>query len=147
MPTLSDLRQSKFLTKQDVTPPVLVTISGYDQLNVALEGAEPEMKWVLHFTELEKPLCLNSTNGSIIAAITSSEDFDNWIGKKVVLYNDPSIAFRGKVTGGIRVRAPRNQPAPVPVVAQTPAVQKPNPAQTAVPAPAAEPDGDPSVPF
>ena len=35
-----------------------------------------------------------------------AEDFQNWIGIRIVLYRDPNIAFRGKITGGIRCRAP-----------------------------------------
>lgn len=147
MPTVNDLKQSKFMTKGDVIPPVLATIRGYEQVNVALPGAEPEMKWALQFDELDKPLVLNSTNGQIIAAITGSDDFDGWIGKKIVLYNDPNISYAGRVTGGIRCRAPRNQapPAqPAPKIAPTPVVAaaKANPA----PAPAPVPDPD-DTPF
>lgn len=107
MPSISDLKQSKFLTKTDVTPPVLGTIRAYEQVNVAKDGAPVEEKYVLHFNELEKPLVLNSTNGQIIASITKSEDFDGWIGKTIVLYFDPNVSFGGKLTGGIRVRAPK----------------------------------------
>lgn len=143
MPSLSDLKQSKFLTKADVTPPVLVTIRGYEQVNVAKEGVEPELKWCLQFEELEKPLVLNSTNGQIIAAITGSEDFDGWIGHKIVMYNDPNISFAGKLTGGIRCRAPRAQPAK-----PAPAQSAPKPTPVAVPkpvpaAPAAVPETEP----
>jgi hypothetical protein len=115
---ISELKQSKFLTKNDVIPPVLVTMREISPVNVAKEGVEPEMKFALHFAELEKPMVLNSTNGQIIAAITGSEETDAWNGKKVVLYNDPNVSFGGKLTGGIRVRAPKNQaPSAAPVAA------------------------------
>lgn len=136
MPSIHDLKTSKFLTKNEVNPPVLVTIGGYEQFNVAVQGAEPEMKWALKFHELEKPMVLNSTNGQLIAKITGAEDFDGWIGKQVVLYDDPNISFGGKVTGGIRVRAPKTKAAPV--------------APKAAPAPAADQDGggvDPDIGF
>jgi len=102
---VNDLKKSKFLTKNDVMPPVLVTIDHEEEVNVAKEGAEPEYRWALWFRELEKPLILNSTNGQIIAAITGSEESHGWHGHQVVLYNDPNISFGGKLTGGIRVRA------------------------------------------
>lgn len=105
MPTVNDLKSSKFLTKHDVEPPVLVTIQSYEELNVAMESQAPEMKWTLSFKELDKPLVLNMTNGQLIEIITGSEDFDNWIGKQIVLYNDKTVSFAGKITGGIRVRA------------------------------------------
>jgi hypothetical protein len=105
MPNVNDLTQSRFLKKEDVMPDKLVTIASYEQMNVAQESQSPEYKWCLHFTELDKPLVLNSTNGQLIEAITGSGDFDHWINKKVVLYNDPTVGFAGKITGGIRVRA------------------------------------------
>ena len=142
MPSIHDLKQSKYLTKADVTPPILVTIRGYEQVNVAREGADAEMRWALTFDEADKPMVVNSTNGQIIAAITGSEDFDGWIGRKIVLYNDPNISFAGKLTGGIRARAPKNQAAPAPKAAPAP-IQAP---KQASPAPVVDPEDD-SVPF
>lgn len=110
MPNVNDLKSSKFLTKNDVEPAVLVTIKSYEEMNVAMESQAPENKWCLYFNELDKPLVLNMTNGMLIAAITGTEDFDGWIGKQIVLYNDKTVSFAGKITGGIRVRAARNQP-------------------------------------
>jgi hypothetical protein len=49
------------------------------------------------------------TNGALIAAITHSEESDGWIGKQIMLYNDPNVMFAGKLVGGIRVR-PVNRP-------------------------------------
>lgn len=142
MPSVSDLKQSKFLTRHDCGRGILVTIRGYEQTNVAKEGAGEELKYALSFNEVEKPLILNSTNGQIIASITKSDDFDGWIGKQVVLYDDPNISFAGKLTGGIRVRAPR-----VPVAAPAPTQPAPAPApKPAIPAPVEAPDPD-DVPF
>jgi hypothetical protein len=106
---VSDLKQSKFLKKEDFETPQLVTISALTTQNVAKEGAEPDMKPVLHFHELDKPLVLNSTNGQLIAQITGKDENieQSWVGARVVLYADPSISFGGKLVGGIRVRAPR----------------------------------------
>jgi len=104
---ISQLKESKFLKKEDVGPGMLLTIASVSQENVAKEGAEQELKWVLHFQESEKPMVLNSTNGQLIAKITGSDETDDWQGHKVVLYEDPNISFAGKIVGGIRVRAPR----------------------------------------
>ena len=91
----------------DVGAGVLATIKGVYQDNIAKEGAPEELKWVVEFDEIEKPMVLNSTNGQIIAQITKQDDTDNWPGAKVVLYDDPSVSYGGKLVGGIRVRAPR----------------------------------------
>jgi hypothetical protein len=121
MPNVNDLKSSRFLTKYDVEPPVAVTIQRYEEMNVAMESQAPEMKYVLYFKELEKPLVLNSTNGQLIQAITGSGDFDNWTGRSIVLYNDQTISFGGKITGGIRVQAPKSGvPDPHPDIVDKP---------------------------
>lgn len=111
---ISQLKNSNFLKKEDCESPVLVTISTVGQENVAKEGAPPDMKWAVHFDELDKPMILNSTNGQIIAKITGSEESDEWSGQQIVLYNDPNVSFQGKLIGGIRVRAPKSKGAAKP---------------------------------
>ena len=123
MPRVHEMLESKFLKKEDVGRGMLVTIAGVEQRNVAVRDAEPEYKWSVAFQETEKPMVLNSTNIQLIAKITGSDDTDHWVGHKIVLYEDPSVSFGGKLVGGIRVRAPRPeamarhqaaQPAPPP---------------------------------
>ena len=129
MPNVNDLKSSRFLEKKDVMPDVLVTISGYLLMDVSMESQPEEMKWCLFFKEEgtipAKPLVCNITNGELIAGIVHAErglprstpdmteeqeketadNFDNWIGQEIVLYNDPTVSFGHRLTGGIRVRA------------------------------------------
>lgn len=112
MPNINTMKKSNFLKKEDVDPPVLVTIATVDEQNVAKEGAPEEMKWCLHLDELDKPVVLNFTNMQIIARITGSEETEEWSGQQIVLYNDPNVSFGGKIIGGIRVRAPRKNTTP-----------------------------------
>ena len=118
MPKISEMRESKFLKKEDVGAGMLMTVEAVEQHNVAKEGAEHEMKWCMTFLESDKPLVLNSTNIQVCAKVFNSEDTDEWTGKKIVLYTDPNVSYAGKVVGGIRVRAPKVHksatPAPVP---------------------------------
>jgi hypothetical protein len=111
MPRTSEMRESKFLKQGDVGAGMLMTVSSCERHNVAKEGAEPELKWCLTFEESDKPLVLNSTNIQLCERVFGSDDTDQWIGKKIVLYTDPNISFQGKVVGGIRVRAPKVKPA------------------------------------
>ncbi len=104
---VNDLKSSKFLTKHNVEPPVLVTIKACEEMDVSMESQAAELKWTLTFNELEKPMVLNSTNGQLIAAIAGSGESEDWIGRKIVLYNDKTVSFGGQITGGIRVRAPK----------------------------------------
>lgn len=124
---INEMIPSKFLKKEDVGKGVLATIRSIDKVNVAIEGAEPEYKYAMSFNELDKPMVLNSTNIHLTAQICNSEDTEGWIGKPIVLYTDPNVSFAGKITGGIRVRAPRPG--------------------TKVPEKAAEPDFDDDIPF
>jgi hypothetical protein len=114
----SEMRESKFLKQTDVGVGMLMTVAGCEKHNVAKDGADPELKWCLAFEESDKPLVLNSINIQLLERIFNSDETDQWIGKKVVLYVDPSVSYQGKVVGGIRVRAPKKlaaKPVPVPV--------------------------------
>lgn len=102
---------SKFLKKEDFDRDTLLTIRGVKSENVAQDDKPEEYKPVLYFTEREQGLALNRTNAGILMDLYGSET-DNWRGKKIVAYNDTSIMFQGKRTGGIRLRPPKNQPAP-----------------------------------
>ena len=110
MPKIGEMIESKFLKKEDVDPPVLVTIDRVAQNNVAMQGVDPEMKWCLYFLELDKPMVLNSTNIKRLAR-ACGDDTDEWTGKQVMLYVDPDVEFAGNVVGGLRVRGlPKAQP-------------------------------------
>ncbi|HUV64123.1 MAG TPA: hypothetical protein VMW24_09500 [Sedimentisphaerales bacterium] len=102
---------SKFIKKEDVEQGALVTIQAAKEFDVSMENQPTEMKWCLIFKELEKPLVLNVTNMRILEAITGSDSTDDWIGLTVVLFNDKTVVYQGKV-GGIRLRAPRQDPLP-----------------------------------
>lgn len=132
MPNIAVLRDSKYLTRADCGPGILVTITNCAEANVAMESQPPEMQWILYFKECQKGMVLKSTNGQMIAKILNSENTDDWTGKQVVLYDDPNVVFAGKPVGGIRVRAPRIRPAANPV--QVPNPQSPFIAHSSSPA-------------
>lgn len=155
---INQLRESKYLKKEDVGPGALVTIYGLKQDNVAKEGAEPEMKWIMYFDEFEKGLVMNSTNAQLAAKALNSEETDDWIGKQIVLFHDPNVSFAGKIMGGIRIRARKVKPQATPAAASAPApasaqpthgvMGKPvNRARTEELAEPAIPDPDDDVPF
>lgn len=113
MPHIDQFSESRYLKRADVGSGKLLTISECVQENVAKEGAKPEMKWVLHFADEEKGMVCNPTNAQLIAMVSGINNSDDWEGVKIVLYDDPSISFGGKLVGGIRVRAPKgSKPRP-----------------------------------
>lgn len=112
---ISELKNSRYLTKEDCDPPITVTIKGVKKENVAPADQKPEERYVLLFAEPGvRGLVLNSTNGALIAKYLGSDDSDDWTGKKIVLYHDPSVSFAGKLVGGIRVRKHEGETADVP---------------------------------
>ncbi len=126
MPSVNDLSESKYVAKEDVGEGKLVTITGYKKVDVSRDSEPTAIKYILMFDEC-KSLVLNKTNGKRIALIMhetysvtrdyqededgkkvpANEQFGNWIGKKIVLWNNPDIEFAGEITGGIRVRPPQ----------------------------------------
>ncbi len=106
VPNIGQMIESKYLKQSDVDGEVEVTILKVGQLNVAREDAEPEMKWAAKFQEFKKPMVLNSTNLQLLAKACESEESEDWIGKKVVIYADPNVSFGGKLVGGLRVKLP-----------------------------------------
>ena len=104
MPRIGEMIESKYLKQSDVPEETEVTIVKVGQINVAREDEQPEMKWAIRFQELKKPMVLNSTNIQLLAKACESEDTDDWIGKKVIIYSDPNVSFGGKLVGGLRVK-------------------------------------------
>jgi hypothetical protein len=102
---LEDIRNSRYLTKKNLDIPLICTIDAVDVEEI--EGdVGTEEKAVLHWQESNtKPMVLNATNFETIVEITGESDSDGWHGHKVEVYHDPTIRFRGKRTGGIRIRA------------------------------------------
>lgn len=138
MPNINDMKESKFLKRADVGAGKLLTINGCHQENVAMQGEAQELKWVLTFAEEKKGLVLNGTNTQLIAKALGSEETDDWLSRKIVLFDDPNVSYAGKLVGGIRCRAPKN------VVGQAPAQR---PAPTPPPVNAADSAEDSSLPF
>ena len=108
---------SKFLKKEDIDPAKLVTIKAIRQANVGQDDGPEELKWTMQFREVDKPLVMNSTNIQLCTKALGTDETDDWIGKQIVLYNDPNVSFAGKITGGIRIRAPKKNGAPPPTEA------------------------------
>lgn len=137
MPNINDMKDSKFLKRADVGAGKLLTVLRCQQENVAMQGEAPEMKWCLYFVEEKKGIVLNGTNQQLIAKALGSDETDDWLGKRIVAYDDPTVSFAGKLVGGIRFRAPKPQAA----------VSAPAARSTPPPVNAAESAGDDGMPF
>lgn len=105
---IDQMKESKYLKQGDVEKPVLVTFKDIEEENVGLEDS-PQMKWVAHWQEDVKPMVLNTTNIQLASKALGTNP-QEWIGKKIVIFADHTIMFKGQVVGGLRLRAPKNQP-------------------------------------
>jgi len=101
---ISEMKESKYLKKEDVGDGLIATIAMLDKKNVALPNEPPEEKYIMIFEEDLNPLVLNWTNIQLCAQACGSQETDDWIGKQIILYNDPNVSFAGKITGGVRIR-------------------------------------------
>jgi len=123
---IGEMKESKYLKKEDVGTGVLATIARLEQQDVSLENDPAEMKYIMYFRESlangqNKGMVLNWTNIQLCARVCGTEETDEWVGKKIELYDDPNVSFGGKLTGGIRIRAPQAvQPSENPVSENNP---------------------------
>lgn len=133
--------ESKYLKKEDVGNGITLTIRDIGIENVAMDNAPEDNKPVMYFHELKKGMVLNKTNANLLVHYLGSDDTQAWIGKQVILFDDPSVQFKGELTGGIRVRPVQlTQGQAVP---QTP-VQAPSVSTSEVPSGVQRPAPPPS---
>ena len=95
----------KYLKREEVTEEGAAhkVVSCVQQV-LSMGDGESETKWVLTLSDL-KPLILNATNIRRCVAAFATSETDEWIGKSIVVYDDPEIEFGGKIVGGVRLRA------------------------------------------
>jgi hypothetical protein len=147
---------SNYLKKEDCGNGIIVTVKDIRVEDVGGNGDPQDSKPVVHFHESDKGMVINRTNAEIMTQVMGTDDTDGWIGKQIVLYNEPNIWFGSKQTGGIRVRPATGQPAPQ-VPGQAPSVstsvvppgtpQAAPPTFKSAPAPAGNPAFDDDIPF
>jgi hypothetical protein len=108
---------SKYLTKDDVGEEGLVlTIKGFRMETLKGDDGE-EDKMTLHFVEDLKPMVLNRTNAQLVGVATGAKVAGEARGKQIVVYNDPTVSFGGKITGGLRIKKLVGAPKAAPVKA------------------------------
>ena len=107
-------KNTKFIQQSEIENSphrsILVTIANVTEENVAPESQPERIKYVIHFKENYKPWAPGVETLGAISHIAKIGNVDKWSGTKLVLFVDPNVSFQGKITGGIRCRAPKNQP-------------------------------------
>jgi hypothetical protein len=101
---------SKYLKKEDVPQPTTYTIATVTSTVLTSEENGDEQKVEMTFAEEgSKPAIVNRSNWATLED-AYGDDSDGWIGKPVEWFVDPSVMFKGKRTGGLRVRVQGQQP-------------------------------------
>lgn len=102
---------SNYLKKDDVGEDgVILTIKGFKQETIKGDSGD-ETKIVMYFMEDDyKPMVLNNTNATILGKITGCQTAGEARGKQVVVYDDPTVSFGGKNTGGLRLKKVQGAP-------------------------------------
>ena len=96
---------SNYLGQEDVDPPRIFTIKTVTRELVTGDDGE-KLKTIMSFRDCNQQFILNGTNWDICAEIFASDDSDDWVGRQLELFRDPTIKFGTKLTGGTRVRLP-----------------------------------------
>jgi len=103
---------SKYLGKADVGEDGLIlTIKGFRMETLKSDEGD-EDKMVMHFMEDVKPMVVNRTNAQLIGVATGAANAGDARGKKIVVFNDPTVGFGGKITGGLRIKKVTGAPRP-----------------------------------
>jgi hypothetical protein len=101
---------SKYLSKADVGEDgIVLTIKGFRMETLESDDGNEE-KTVMHFIEDFKPMVLNRTNAQLVGVCTGAKTAGEAKGKQIVVFNDPTIAFGGKITGGLRIKKVTGSP-------------------------------------
>lgn len=83
---------------------LIATIDYVAQEKVVGVGGKSEMEVVAHFSDGNKPLILNKTNMKTIQKIYKTPYIEDWKGRKIQIYYDPTVKFGRDTVGGLRIR-------------------------------------------
>lgn len=81
-----------------------VTIASITTSEVIGDGGKKSTKPIIKFAEPVKPLIANTINFKRITKLFGSKYIEDWIGKQIILYGDPSVKFGSETVGGVRVK-------------------------------------------
>ena len=84
--------------------PLNISIERVEEETFERDGQE-ETKLVLFPKGSSQGVVLAKTQINQLVEFLGSDDTDDWVGRKVVMFADPDVWFQGKKVGGIRFRA------------------------------------------
>lgn len=91
----------------------VVTVEHVSVQSVGKADEEKQKKLELRFVGKEKTLLLNITNANMMAEVTRTRDYEQWVGHRVLMYRTMTD-FAGKRVAAIRLDHPPASKAPAP---------------------------------
>ena len=98
--------ESDYLGEWDlVDRDLILTIKDAQQETVKIPARNiSKESLVITFEEIDKKFVCNQTNAARIEKALGTRYLDEWVGKKIQLYSDPSVSFGKATVPAIRVR-------------------------------------------
>lgn len=96
----------KYLGSWDFEPgkDKVLTIKYAREEECTFEGGRKENCNIAYWQEKEKPMILNVTNCKMITKLLKTPYMEHWAGKRIQIYVDPKVKFKGEETEGLRIR-------------------------------------------
>ena len=108
--------KSRYLTAVEVGDSLRLTIAHVSVESMKGQGGDEKDKGVVWFEEDPRGLVLNVSLGQLLREMFGV-DLQNWIGKRLELFNDRSVQGKsGKKVGGIRIKSSPDIPSDVTMV-------------------------------
>lgn len=101
----NELHPSKYLQSADFPTPRVLTVAGVRMESMKKRDGTTEDKPVVYFREGEKGWVAPKVSTHFMFQHLG-EDTDDWTGKQVEVFFDPSVTFGVETVGGIRCRMP-----------------------------------------
>jgi hypothetical protein len=99
---------------QDNHPEEPVVIEVIREEEISSEGSKARRRLVAYFVGYDQGLILNMTHCLVLEEMSGTDNPARWVGLCIEIFKDSSVEYRGKRTGGLRLR-----PVPAPSQAAT----------------------------
>jgi hypothetical protein len=121
---------STYARASDIERPTVITIDRVDLERIESDEQGAQEKLVLYARGATKGVVCSKTALAQLNEIFGSDETNDWIGRRCIIFNDVGVSFRG-VRGGIRFRGVDQNGAPPRAAAPPP----PRPAAPPAPVP------------
>lgn len=122
------LYPGRFLKKEALPAPKMIRIVAVTSTDLENDKGAMEQKVTVKYkaADGEGEIVWCKTNAALTAAALGTRDYEQWIGKVITIFHDPSVRFGGKNVGGVRVFGAPTMTKPLTVEIKMPRRKKPD---------------------